>query len=49
MILYLDQTWMKLKALLLEDQTIGIKVVQIIPGHETDNLFIDLMYRLRVV
>jgi hypothetical protein len=46
---YLDQTWMNLKALLLEDQTIGVKVVQIIPGHKTDNLFIDLMYRLRVV
>lgn len=45
----LDGTWMMLKPLPVGNHTIEVHVSQIIPGRESENLFLDLTYNLRVV
>jgi hypothetical protein len=43
-----DGTWIMLKPLPPGDHTIEIRVAQIIPGRESENLFLDLQYNLHV-
>lgn len=45
----LDGTWLMLKPLPVGDHEIEIHIVQIIPGRESENLFINLVYNLHVV
>jgi hypothetical protein len=45
----LDGTWLMLKLLPVGDHKIEVHVVQIIPGRESENLFINLVYNLHVV
>jgi hypothetical protein len=45
----LDGTWLMLKPLPVGDHKIEVHIVQIIPGREADNLFLNLIYNLRVV
>lgn len=42
-------TWIMLNPLSLGDPTIEVRVAQIIPGRESENLFLDLAYNLQVV
>jgi hypothetical protein len=45
----LDGTWLMLKPLPIGDHKIEVHIVQIIPGRESENLFINLVYNLHVV
>ena len=44
----LDGTWMMLKPLPVGDHKVEVHIVQIIPGRESDNLFLNLIYNLHV-
>ena len=44
----LDGTWLMLKPLPVGDHRIEVHVVQIIPGRESENLFLNLIYNLHV-
>ena len=44
----LDGTWLMLKPLPIGDHKIEVHIVQIIPGREADNLFLNLIYNLHV-
>lgn len=44
----LDGTWLMLKPLPIGDHKIEVHIVQIIPGHEAENLFLNLIYNLHV-
>jgi hypothetical protein len=44
----LDGTWLMLKPLPVGDHKIEVHIVQIIPGREADNLFLNLIYNLHV-
>jgi hypothetical protein len=45
----LDGIWLMLKPLPVGDHKIEINIVQIIPGRESENLFINIVYNLHVV
>ena len=45
----LDGTWLMLKPLTPGNHTVEVKVAQIIPGRESENLFLDLNYNLNAV
>jgi len=45
----LDGTWLMLKPLHVGDHKIEIHIVQIIPGREEENLFINVTYNLHVI
>ena len=44
----LDGTWLMLKPLPVGDHKIENRIVQIIPGRESENLFLDVIYNLHV-
>ena len=44
----LDGTWLMLKPLPVGDHTIENRIVQIIPGNEAENLFLNVIYNLHV-
>jgi hypothetical protein len=44
----LDGTWLMLKPLPVGDHKVEVHIVQIIPGQESENLFLNLIYKLHV-
>lgn len=44
----LDGTWLMLKPLPVGDHRVEVHIAQIIPGQESENLFLNLIYNLHV-